>query len=56
MCKKAQQTFHYRRHRSDRYIGKVLNITIGEMESELKGDITFLDVYYKKKNNSCWQG
>ena len=27
------------------------------METELKGDITFLDVYYKKKkkNNSCWQ-
>ena len=33
-------------------------MTISEMETKLKGDITFLDVYYKKKkrkNNSCWQ-
>ena len=24
-------------------------MTISEMETKLKGDITFLDVYYKKK-------
>ena len=51
MCKKLQQTFLHRRQRSDQYIQEKwsTSLSISEMETKSKGNITFKDVYCLKK-------